>query len=1066
MRTNSTIIRSLIAASCLLCLHANAQLSGVYSINSASVTSGTNFQSFTDLAQALNSSGISAPVTVNVVANSGPYNEQVNFTNISGTSATNTITINGNNNQLKYSASSSSQAWTLGMGGADYMFFNNLNVEGLGSYALVCHLWNQANNNEFNNCTFVCPVNSTSSNQIPVSLSGSSSSYYGSGNAGNNNTWTSCEMKWGWAGITFYTWTSSPYNTNNSIIDCDISDFYNYGLYNYYAKQTTLQGNTIGRPNRTNPSTAYAAYMYQTYGSTVYGNRIGHLYDGNPGTTNTTYALYLYGAASSASPNLVANNIVSIDKTNGTIYAMYLSSASYCHVYHNTISLDDDNAGGSGTIRGIYSTSGSNRIIKNNIISITHSGSGTKHCLYYTSSGVSSDNNVLYMNSPSGSNYTGYYSGNYSTLANWQTANGSTFDQASVDADPIFTNPGLGNVLPNSYAVNDIGTPVGITNDINNLVRSTTTPDPGAHEFLNTPCSGVPVANSVVTPTTLVCPNEETFIGLANTYTNSGITYQWQASTSSSVGPFTPIAGATLPFINTNTIVTTTYFTAVITCTNGNGNVTAVAGQVLIAPTITDVVPYHEGFEGITTVNRLPNCSWHSDELGSTALTYTTSNANGRVPHTGTNFASFYYNPANVNYFYTNGIWLNAGVTYSAGLWFQTEYYGYNNWSDLSILLGASQSSTGLVTIASTNGPAISNVYKALSDTFSVGTSGLYYIAVRGTGGTSSSAQYLSWDDLSITIPCQFNALSVAISAPTQTICSGQPLLLTATGAQSYTWNNGSSGSAINVNPLNLGNVVYSVTGSSTLSGCSATASNVIMVKPTPHIFIYADAPAVCSGKSVQLSAVGAVTYTWSTGGNNPVTIVTPVSNTSYSVMGSNSYGCVGLGGVQVTVNPLPQVTAFSNVTQICAGESAILTGGGGTSYEWTEDNGLTFIGNPLTVSPAGPYATYTVTGTDDNGCSSVAVVSMVIEACTGINELLGANLQVYPNPFSSQLNLMLDGATPSTINITDLTGREVASEVTGSGKVTLDLGNLASGFYLVKVKAQGQTSTIKVMKN
>jgi hypothetical protein len=90
----------------------------------------------------------------------------------------------------------------------------------------------------------------------------------------------------------------------------------------------------------------------------------------------------------------------------------------------------------------------------------------------------------------------------------------------------------------------------------------------------------------------------------------------------------------------------------------------------------------------------------------------------------------------------------------------------------------------------------------------------------------------------------------------------------------------------------------------------------------------------------------------------------------------------------------------------------------------------------------------------------------MVIEACTGINELLGANLQVYPNPFSSQLNLMLDGATPSTINITDLTGREVASEVTGSGKVTLDLGNLASGFYLVKVKAQGQTSTIKVMKN
>ena len=92
--------------------------------------------------------------------------------------------------------------------------------------------------------------------------------------------------------------------------------------------------------------------------------------------------------------------------------------------------------------------------------------------------------------------------------------------------------------------------------------------------------------------------------------------------------------------------------------------------------------------------------------------------------------------------FYTNGIYLKAGVTYSAALWYQTEYYGYNNWTDLSILYGTTQTATGQVTIATTAGPAISNVYKSLSNTFTVPTSGIYYIAVRGTGNTSSSAQY------------------------------------------------------------------------------------------------------------------------------------------------------------------------------------------------------------------------------------------------------------------------------------------------------------------------------------
>lgn len=74
----------------------NAQpLSGSYTINSAMSTGGTNFQSISDFSSNLNSNGISASVIATITSGSGPYVEQVVFNNIAGTSASNTITLDG-----------------------------------------------------------------------------------------------------------------------------------------------------------------------------------------------------------------------------------------------------------------------------------------------------------------------------------------------------------------------------------------------------------------------------------------------------------------------------------------------------------------------------------------------------------------------------------------------------------------------------------------------------------------------------------------------------------------------------------------------------------------------------------------------------------------------------------------------------------------------------------------------------------------------------------------------------------------------------------------------------------
>src|SRR5436190_21452695 len=137
-----------------LCLQipVQAQISGTVTVNGGLPTGGTNYQSFSALAAQLNTAVVSGPLYVNVVPNSGPYIEQPVFYQAAGVSATNTITVNGNNNVLSFNSNNAGQPWTLLLNGADRMNFHSLNVVGQGSvYALGCMLCLGADHNLFSN---------------------------------------------------------------------------------------------------------------------------------------------------------------------------------------------------------------------------------------------------------------------------------------------------------------------------------------------------------------------------------------------------------------------------------------------------------------------------------------------------------------------------------------------------------------------------------------------------------------------------------------------------------------------------------------------------------------------------------------------------------------------------------------------------------------------------------------------------------------------------------------------------------------------------------------------------
>jgi len=550
---------------------------GTYTIDATASTTypaSNTFSSFSSAISAI-SCGITGPVVFNVVASPVPYNEQVTIPAVGNTSATNTVTFNCNGDTLVYNATASGSPWTLGLNGSDNFIFNDLVVRGThGTYALVCHLWNQANNNAFNNCTFMAPPTGTVTTQAAFSVSGTASSATATGNSGSGNVLTGCTMFSGYYSATFVGNSGAAVNTGNKLINCNLRDFYIYGCYFSYQNGAEISGSTIERPTRSTVTTFNGVYI--TTGcsnSLVEKNKIRNPLGGVVGASTTAaYGVYRTGAGISGNEDLIYNNLITDFHGNGTNGGLYLTSATYVKAYHNTIVLASTTST-AGTTYGIYATGTAGVDIKNNLINITRSGTGTKYCLYFTGAGKTSNNNDLYINAPAGTNYIGSYtttSSTATTLSAWQAVNSSAWDQQSVNADPMFFGPALGDYTPTNGLLDNMGAPLGFLTDILNASRSVTTPDIGAYEFSTAPCSGSPTAGTISGPTA-VCPNAPFTLQASGFSVGTGLSYQWQEY-NNLTSSWNPAPGTNNNYSYTSVgINAPTDYRFLVTCANGGG---------------------------------------------------------------------------------------------------------------------------------------------------------------------------------------------------------------------------------------------------------------------------------------------------------------------------------------------------------------------------------------------------------------------------------------------------------------------------------------------------------------
>ena len=286
---------------------------------------------------------------------------------------------------------------------------------------------------------------------------------------------------------------------------------------------------------------------------------------------------------------------------------------------------------------------------------------------------------------------------------------------------------------------------------------------------------------------------------------------------------------------------------------------------------------------------------------------------------------------------------------------------------------------------------------------------------------------------------------TVNVGSSNTLICVGASALLTASGANTYAWNNGPTTQTQVVSPVIT--TAYTVVGTNTTTQCSDTKT--IQVSVFSATIAVSNPTGVCIGNSVMLNASGATSYNWSNGGTGSSIVVSPVTSTGYTVNGVSAIGnstCASSGTTSLVVNPLPVIVAGTTRTFICRNEKAVITASGGATYLW---NNLS-TAPTITVTPLSTTG-YTVTGTDINGCISVGSITINVSACVGIEDLSNKLLQIsiYPNPSDGEFNLKADEGMELTL-INELGQKIKTMRLDESNNYATKVKDVANGIYFI----------------
>jgi len=285
-----------------------------------------------------------------------------------------------------------------------------------------------------------------------------------------------------------------------------------------------ISGNTISNITSTTSGTTFGINLAGTTGGVlVQKNMISNIKNSNAAGFGA-YGIGLFSTNTAANIT-VANNFISDVAGFGLAtlarngHGIYISSGGGYKLYYNSINLNTNQSTGVTAPLMIANTvtTAASLDIRDNIFDNTQTAgavAGSRYAIYSanTNNNIFSaiDNNDYFSN---GTNL-GFISGARTALSDIQTGFGSNLN--SVNVQPNFVSATDLHLTAANCGLDNKGTPVSITTDIDAAIRDVAAPDIGADEFAST-LSGA-LAGIV---SAAVCENKTVSAGGTNYVTNA-----------------------------------------------------------------------------------------------------------------------------------------------------------------------------------------------------------------------------------------------------------------------------------------------------------------------------------------------------------------------------------------------------------------------------------------------------------------------------------------------------------------------------------------------------------------
>ncbi len=288
-------------------------------------------------------------------------------------------------------------------------------------------------------------------------------------------------------------------------------------------------------------------------------------------------------------------------------------------------------------------------------------------------------------------------------------------------------------------------------------------------------------------------------------------------------------------------------------------------------------------------------------------------------------------------------------------------------------------------------------------------------------------------------------------------ICEGESITFTNNSVDYDTviWDFGDGTTSNQINEVHTYNTpgTYQVSLSITETNTGQTAQGqqtvTVYEVPANTVSVSGAIPA-CYGETLTLTAdASGMNYLWSTGETTQSIQVNTAGNYSVQISNPQHTACSVTSG-EIVVSFYPEI---DNTVTVQTNPPGLTANQSGAAYQWLDcDNNMTAIAGETQQSfiptQSGNYAVEITM----NGCVSVSGCQNI--TVSGIDQVwLQKLVKIYPNPVENVLNL--ESQEKVSIQIINILGQKVLETVIEEGKHQINLNNLNSGTYFIRITVQ-----------